>query len=709
MTSRCSTGRSDDSPGQRLISPWGWCWLFGFGLLFIYLYRHFLWRMIRIATGEWGGDWSHALIVPVISSYFIIQNRDRIAATARYVYWPGLVILFLGLFCFAWCIYPVRNDMLQGYSMIVTLFGLVLFLLGPRMMRWLWFPIMYLALGVKISERLWEQIAWQLQLVAAQSAAVTMRFFAVEATVQGSTIDIAFRRDGQWVVEPINVAEACSGLRMLMAFVALGAAMAYLTDRAWWKRLVMLGLAVPIAVVVNIGRVTAVGLLFTVNKEMATGDFHVFVGMLMLIPAAGLFMLVGWVLDRVVIDEPDPPPSPAKRLIASPVGESTVHWQNRWIAGALVVLGVVTTGMGLFGIAQGDRIYKIFVSVPFMSYPVAMFGLALLAACFRVINAAVFGALLTVLIGFEYAFFLAAYRPEELFAGRLSSEFAFALFGGGLMLVTGGLWWVRRATKGGGAPGAQVISLGIGLGVLLAAVLGLDGVVRATKTVLVKQPLPIRRPLHLLPDRAGTWVMEFEEPPLSADILEALGTKQYTSRIYRDTQQMFKGPEARVRLHMAYYTGTPDTVPHVPDRCFMAGGRQRIAKGRTTIKLSGPWYLKDDPSGWVTTSKLEPKGVRIPELEFPATIFTFSEPGGSASNVVYFFVANGKLLPTPERVRATAFDLRDRYSYYCKVEVGLFDVADAKLASQRVSAFLSVMMPEIMACLPDWGDVSEER
>ena len=74
-----------------------------------------------------------------------------------------------------------------------------------------------------------------------------------------------------------------------------------------------------------------------------------------------------------------------------------------------------------------------------------------------------------------------------------------------------------------------------------------------------------------------------------------------------------------------------------------------------------------------------------------------------------------------------SFNLKDRYSYYCKVEVmfpGLGNavarqyrednpgatptevnqaVADA--VAERAEDLLSDLMPEIMACLPDWTEV----
>ncbi len=666
MTSAPTSNLPGQGTHRPLISTQGWYWLVGIGLLFVALYRTYLWRMGLIALGEWGGDWSHALIVPLISGYFISQNRDKLIQIPRRVYGLGLVVLFVGMLFSAWCIYPIRNDMLLGYSMVFTLFGLVLFLLGPAMMRVLWFPIAYLALGVKVSDRIWSGIAGKLQLVAAQSATVVMQMVGVDASVSGSTIEITLMRGGEWMVEKLNVAEACSGLRMLMAFIALGAAIAYLVERAWWQRVTMLLLAVPIAVLVNIGRVTVMGFLTIVNKQMASGDFHLLVGMLMLIPAAGLFWLVGWVLDKMIIDEPDGtdpqaggPVSPPPMAVSDTASEAETN-------------GASAGGW------SGDRIAK---------------GLAL-------------GSVLMVLIGLEYGLFLAIARPNDLFGGVLSPAVAAVLLGVGMVAVVWGLWLIPKLTGPERAPGPS--ALGVIAGVLLAAVLGFNAVVRATQTVLIKEEVPIRLPLFNLPKQVGSWTQIREDPRLSAEMLDALGTRQYTSRLYRDTRGTGSGVTAR--LHVAYYTGTPDTVPHVPERCFIASGLEWIDKDLVPLELSGPGY-RFEAGGWRSASQLNPQGVSIPSKSFDATCFTYASPQDPtrSSNVIYFFVANGKYLPTPDWVRAEAFDPTDRYSYYCKVEVGLYGVADPQAAAEHASDFLSVMLPEVMACLPDWGEVTSGR
>src|SRR5690606_15387371 len=140
------------------------------------------------------------------------------------------------------------------------LFGLVLFMLGPSMMRVLWFPIAYLVFAVKIADSYWEAIAWKLQQIAAAGSTIVLQFISailkVDVELRGSTIDLKLILYDLLRSESLNVAQACSGRRMLMPFVALGVALAFLRDRAWWQRIVMVGMAVPIALAVNIGRVS---------------------------------------------------------------------------------------------------------------------------------------------------------------------------------------------------------------------------------------------------------------------------------------------------------------------------------------------------------------------------------------------------------------------------------------------------------------------
>ena len=646
----------------RLISAAGWFWLIAIGGLFFLMFRHVIITMGRVATHRFGGDWSHALVVPLIAIYFIHQRREKLAETQPGVCWQGLALFFVGMFSYVWWIYPGRNDMFQGYSMLVGLFGLVLFLLGPAMMRWLWLPIVYLALAVKVSDRIWFKLAAALQLIAAKASTLVLQFFGVftdlETRLRGTTLELSFDRQGLWVTEQLNVAEACSGLRMLAAFVALGVLVAFVAQRAWWQRLAMVLLTVPIAVLVNIGRVTVLGLLLPIDVELVSGDFHKYVGLMMLIPALLLFLLVGWALDRIYIydDQEETGATSARRSPPTPLPVAITRMEriNRISKGLLV------------------------------------------------------GGGFCLLVGLTYGFLLLTLRPD-LAGEQFTTPLAMQLLVISAVVTLMVMWLIARMIRPeirDPQTVGRTVSLALVVGVLCVAVLGMMYVVRATKAVLLKQPVPLRQQLYALPARIGVWEQVGQAEQMSPEVLETLGTNTYLSRQYEDTSLPPDASGRLVKLHVAYYTGTPDTVPHVPERCFVAGGMQAVSDSTASLTLTGPKYAATD-TGWRAESLLARGNVRLPDRHIRATVFTFCLPNDPdrQSNVVYFFSANGRFYRTPEQVRLKGFDPTDRYSYYCKIEVMLPNVADPTVAGERASVFLSQVMPEIMACLPDWFDV----
>ena len=374
---------ADDGP---LIRPYGWIQMGIVSLLFIALFRDMLYRAFGVSWEAGGfkargygwndGNWSHALVVPLIALYFLYQHRkdlrvamaqpslrdakaENIALAGLVGFLPlcvttffalprmlgpqtqlpvlqtgliamavglvgavmfapirkpvrsllgphvGILLLLLGIVGYILGIYPIRNDMAKGYSMILALGGLVWFLCGAKVAKIAWFSVFYMVFAIKLSDRIWEVVAFKLQGIAAAASGVTINLLGLpaglEAEVVGHTIQLWHH--GEQLGNGLNVEEACSGLRMLMTFIALGFAVAYLADRPWWARLTMVVMTVPIAIAVNVGRVSTLGLLYPLNPKLAQGEAHIFIGLLMLLPALGLFMLLGWILNRLVIPE----------------------------------------------------------------------------------------------------------------------------------------------------------------------------------------------------------------------------------------------------------------------------------------------------------------------------------------------------------------------------------------------------------------------
>ncbi|MDT8390224.1 MAG: exosortase/archaeosortase family protein [Lentisphaeria bacterium] len=273
-----------------------WARIAVIGALFVWLHMQILNTLGAIAMRD--PDWSHSFLVPIFSVYFMYHYRAELLAERPTGSWLGLPVFLAGLIGYFLAVYPVQSIMLRGWMAILELLGICLLLLGPRMMRWVWFPVCYLAFGVKFSGRIWNVVAWRLQLIAAQSSVILLNIFGLDAEVRGATIELWRGVD---YLGALNVAEACSGLRMLVAFTALGFAIVYLVPRPLWIRVFLLVLTVPIAVAVNVVRVTITGFLHLISPDLSAGDFHVLVGMLMVFPAVAMFLGVGWVLDNLFI------------------------------------------------------------------------------------------------------------------------------------------------------------------------------------------------------------------------------------------------------------------------------------------------------------------------------------------------------------------------------------------------------------------------
>ncbi len=685
MTSTTLTSLTHDATADRpLLGPRGWAWLISLGIGFVAVHWEFIRRTAMIYTTDNGtirADWSHVVAIPLISIYYIYQKRDQLRQITPTLCWWGLPILFAGLFSYVWWIFPGRNDMFRGYSMVISLFGMVLFLLGPAMMRVLWFPVLFMVFAVKVADALWERIANILQDIAAQGATFVLKLLTlgIDFNVEkdGNTIKLANAKlmqryeMGEIPFYPyaMNVAEACSGLRMLMAFIALGVAMAFLFERPWWQRLVMIGMSIPIAVGVNIGRVTAIGLLALHDPELSKGDFHTFVGMLMLIPAGLIFLLLGWVMDRIIV----PPeatdaagtagPKAGQDAGASASTEPT-HWPRiaRGAAVGLVLVPVV--GLVYWGMLRLPDV--VLEALPFLE---SQWG-----ALTRVL---LVGALVAVL----------------------------------LPLV--------RRLAGSGRRGA---GLGLCLALLVAWFGTQSAVLAAQKVVIVKDPVPLRHELFMLPESVGPWQVVYRDPPLSKEVEDTLGTKQYLSWYFLDKRLAHASdvdvrrrnfePGSIIRLHLAYYTGMIDAVPHVPERCNVAGGFNAIGNSfELPLNIdNGEYTWNQELEVHETYSLLEPV-VRSPKLAFHSRAFTYAPPMNpeAAETVIYFFVANGKYLASPLDVRLEGFNLRDRYAYYFKVQAEALGVSDPEVASERVEALLTDLMPQILATLPDWSEVQAGR
>ena len=251
------------------------------------------------------GNWSHGFLIPVFSFYFLASRREQLLGVRPRPYWPGAVILALSLalyFVSAWVwtmAYP------QAVSIVGAVFGLTLLFGGWPVMRVAWFPILFLLLAVPLPARLYAELTLPLRMFASSAAAAVMPLFAPGLYAEAQAVVIDWSMPGG-ARGSLNIEDACSGMRLMMAFVSLGVAMAYLGERAAWQRIIMVLSCVPIAVFCNTIRVTATGLFYIYGCEnLARGTPHQVLGILMLAIALGLYALIGYLLSHLFVDEPE--------------------------------------------------------------------------------------------------------------------------------------------------------------------------------------------------------------------------------------------------------------------------------------------------------------------------------------------------------------------------------------------------------------------
>lgn len=249
-------------------------------------------------------DWGHTLLIPAISGYFVWLRRDQLLAEPFRPSWWGIATFLLGMSIYMLAAFgppAVQHHNVRGLGAGIALLGGALAIFGLRSFRYLWFPWAYwLVFGQSVSQRLLSRVTERLQDWSAVGADILMNTLGIDVERFGNVLTIHLS-DG--TSHPLNVAEACSGMRTLMAFLAIGVAMAALGLNTWWQRAALVIAGIPISLFVNVLRVTSLGLLSIVDPNMSAGEFHSMVGLVWLVPAFLLFLGAMWLIRNLVVED----------------------------------------------------------------------------------------------------------------------------------------------------------------------------------------------------------------------------------------------------------------------------------------------------------------------------------------------------------------------------------------------------------------------
>lgn len=247
----------------------------------------FIWMIDRWMAAE--TYYSHGFLIPLVSIFIIFKNRGILAKMkiepnkwGWLIFTVGLVIQIISAF--------LSIYFSSGFSLIFVLAGAILLFFGKDFLKRLLFPILFLVFMIPLPLFSIANLSFRLKILASQIATTLLNFIGIGAVREGSTI---LTKRSFLVVE-----DPCSGIRSLIALIALGSLMAYLSNTSKAKKAILFSSTIPIAISSNILRIVMLSLASEIyGLKLATGIFHDITGVLVFVFTFLVLLIIERILD----------------------------------------------------------------------------------------------------------------------------------------------------------------------------------------------------------------------------------------------------------------------------------------------------------------------------------------------------------------------------------------------------------------------------
>ncbi len=308
-------GRQTATAWQRSLQYLGAAWA-GLFLLF--------WRDAADMGAIWwnSSTFNHCMLIPPILVWLVVQRRELLAELKPQPWTPALLYVAVG--AGGWLVGDAAGlAVARQLGLIIMLQGAVATSLGPNVTRGLLFPLFYMFFLVPIGE----EAVPALQTLTAKMCMVLLGWTGIPAHINGIFITTP--------AGLFRVAEACSGVKFLIAMVAYGALVANLCFKSWPRRIAFLAVCVVVPILAN--GLRAFGTIYIAHHqgiEFAASFDHVFYGWIFFGIVIALVMGVSWRFFDKRADEPAFNPA----SLQSPVSMTTTTL--RAVIGILLVAAV---------------------------------------------------------------------------------------------------------------------------------------------------------------------------------------------------------------------------------------------------------------------------------------------------------------------------------------------------------------------------------
>ena len=228
-------------------------------------------------VAQWWADpnFSHGFFVPAFATYVLWEDREQLRRIQGAPSNWGLPLIFLSLITLLLGVFGAEL-FLSRISLLLLAGGIVIFLRGWLTLRVVLFPLIFLVLMIPIPAIVFNEITLPLQVLASKLSAWLLPYLGVPVFREGNVINLP--------AMPLEVADACSGIRSLLSLTTLAIMYGYLMEKRIRLRVLLALASIPIAVAANGLRIVGTGLLVQYwDPDKAQGFFHEFSGWLMFV------------------------------------------------------------------------------------------------------------------------------------------------------------------------------------------------------------------------------------------------------------------------------------------------------------------------------------------------------------------------------------------------------------------------------------------
>lgn len=251
-----------------------------------------------IALSLHSETYSHIILIPLISGYFMYLKRKSVFSDTNYSYTSGIILVLVGSILYLISkkqgINLDRNDYLSLtiFSAVIFWIGGFILFFGIRAFRIAAFPLLFLIFLIPIPSLIMEKIIFLLQMGSAEAV---YGFFKLTG--------ISFLREGLVFHLPglsIEVAKQCSGIRSSMALFIMGVILSNVFLQTGWRRIILILSIFPIAIIKNgIRIVTLSSLALYVDQSFLTNSMlHRKGGIIFFFIALLLLLAILWLLRK---------------------------------------------------------------------------------------------------------------------------------------------------------------------------------------------------------------------------------------------------------------------------------------------------------------------------------------------------------------------------------------------------------------------------